>query len=276
MDGLQTSKTSKKTRSSISVEISGFGVAPETVRASDLAELITNFQDAITETAIEKGHLSADLPPNEAEVSLVSVGEGSELLGIALVPSVVDSTNEIFGALASKNLNGINIGTYFSINRIYKQALRMKWQIKVAGDSDFSFGEVTISANAPLPAQKIRTAKGGTTIYGKLMRYGNANPTAIIVLDDGCRVTVEMSREMVKDLETRQRLFDRVGFEGIATWSLRDWKIVEFQASRITAFERSGDYLNIMFDELAKVSEGRWEGVDPVEFVNRLRGRNRQ
>jgi len=265
----------KPAKSSLLVRIDGQGITPATMRASDLADFITNLEVAITEAAIEKGDLDPELPSDEAEVSLVSIGEGSNRLGVALAPSVVPSTNRVLRSVASRETSSINQKCFNSLKKIHSQSVDRAWRItfQSQGDPALDFGEVVISEAIPFPEKKVRTTKGGTTIYGKLMRFGNARPTASVVLDDKSRVSVEMSRQMVKDLESRHRLFDRVGFEGIATWSIPDWKIVDFEATRIVGFRSTGDHLTKMFDELGRLANGRWDDVDAVEYVNKIRGK---
>lgn len=263
-------------RSSLLVKINGVGVTPAMVRASDLAELISNLETALTEAAIERGDLDPELITQDAEVSLVSIGAGSVELCVALAPSVVPSTNRIFRALAGQDSASINIKSFRSLKRIHKQSVDHAWSVVICnqGDLALDFEELVISESVPFPEKKVYTTRGGTTIYGKLMRFGNARPSASVVLDDRSRISVEMSREMVKDLESRHRLFTRVGFEGIAIWSLPDWKVIDFTATRISNFRSTGDHLAKMFDRLGELANGRWEGVDPVAYVNKIRDRN--
>ena len=262
---------------SILVKISGNGVSPATVRASDLADLISNLEIALTEAAIDSGELDAELISDNAEVSLVSIREGSTDLGVALAPAIVPATNRIFRALLSSETNLIGSKSYDAFTKIHKQFVRHSWALSIRHQDEprFDFGELIISNVIPFPEKKIRTTRGGTTIYGKLMRFGNARPTASIILDDRSRVSVEMSRQMVKDLESRHQLFTRVGFEGLATWSLPEWKIIDFGATRITGFQSTGDHLNKMFDELGRLSEDRWNEIDPVAYVKNIRGGDR-
>ena len=259
---------------SILVKISGNGVSPATVRASDLADLISNLEIALTEAAIDAGELDAELIPDNAEVSLISIQEGSTDLGVALAPTIVPATNRIFRAIQSSETSLISSRSYNALKKIHNQSARHSWALSIR-DQDkpgFNFGELIISDTVPFPEKKIRTIRGGTTIYGKLMRFGNARPTASILTDNRSRVSVEMSRQMVKDLESRHQLFTRVGFEGFATWSLPEWKIIDFEATRITGFRSTGDHLNKMFDELGTLSEDRWNEVDPVDYVKKIRG----
>ena len=263
-------------KSSLLVKINGVGVTPAMVRASDLAELISNLETALTEAAIDRGDLDPELMSKDAEVSLVSISAGSVDLGVALAPSMVPSTNQVFRALSNQETASINIKTFRSLKRIHKQSVDHAWSVVIRNQDDFAldFKELIISESVPFPEKKVRTTRGGTTIYGKLMRFGNARPSASVVLDDRSRISVEMSREMVKDLESRHRLFTRVGFEGIATWSLPDWKVIDFTATRISSFQSTGDHLTKMFDQLGELASGRWNEIDPVAYVNKIRDRN--
>ncbi len=255
------------------VPVPGDRVTPEKVKASDLADLITNLEKAVVEMAIEGGYINPNEVLDEVELSLVSIGEGSNILGMLGSPRVGAPVDKLLQSIANSDFTTIPVRSHLYIKAIFRQAVKRRWKVKLESDQLIGSREAVISEYNPVPELKARTAKGGTNIYGKLMRIGSVNPSASVKLDDGANVSVEMTRQMVKDLEARHRLYDRVGFEGLATWSLKDWKIIEFRADRIIPLSTSDAKISDMFNALAESAEGRWDDVDAVEFVNRMRRR---
>lgn len=249
----------------------GNRVAPDTVRASDIAELILHLEKAVIEMTAEGDGASSEDQANDPELSLVSVGEGSNILGMLGSDRVSMPFDQLMQSISNSDFNNIPVRCHVHLKAIFKQAVKRKWKIELRSDQIIGHREAVISERSPIPEIKARVAKGGTNIYGKLMRIGSANPSASVKLDDGANISVEMTREMVKDLEARHRLYDRVGFEGLATWALKDWKIIEFRADRIIPLSTSGTKLTDMFDALAESAGGRWDDVDAIEFVNKLR-----
>lgn len=253
---------------------SGRRVTPYSVRASDLAELITSFEEAVLSMAADSGNFDLEEPDDDAEISLVSIGEGSNILGLAVSPIVRPSAINIIQALMDGDFRNIPTRCYLNIKNIYRQVVKLGWILEIKGERDFDFRVASISKDHPIPELKRRIARGGTNIYGTLIRLGNNKPSARIKLSDRTTISVEMTYQMVKDLESRKRLYHVVGFEGDATWAVEeDWKIIEFHATRIIGYQDDGSGLPGMFDALANSAQDRWDGVDPVKFVNWLRGR---
>jgi len=159
------------------------------------------------------------------------------------------------------------------MKKIHKQAVKMGWNLEIKADQDLNGKVAILSEDHPIPEIKRITARGGTNLYGILMRIGNTKPSARIKVSEKTAISVDMTKQMVKDLESKHKLYDVVGFEGTATWSVDNWKMVEFQATRIIGYHADGGDLGSMLGRLTESADGRWDGVDAVKFVNKLRGR---
>lgn len=120
------------------------------------------------------------------------------------------------------------------------------------------------------------TYKGLTTLYAECTRVGGTRkPSAEVKLLSGERRTIRLS-SLGLSQELGNRLYHVVGLDGEAEWDLLTNEMVSFYAERLTEFtDRNSDGTKRTvvqaFDELARASKGRWEKVDPEEYVTNLR-----
>lgn len=261
------------TKATLSVKLLGSGVSPETVRATELARLIVNIEKAITEMAIARSEIIPEKIAGFADVSLVKIEHESESLAFALAADVVPSTAAMLEKASSHDYYGLPKGTHEALFDIFKQASESHWAVSIEEDTALDFRGLTISELDPVPEPKVRTTKGQTTIYGRLIRVGGLSPRAKIMLPDDTPLYVDLTESLAKELESRKRLYNQIGLEGIATWNIDNWKILTFKVMRVTDYRPDEMNLVQAFEALADVAQGRWEGVDPVRFVNEQRGR---
>jgi hypothetical protein len=116
--------------------------------------------------------------------------------------------------------------------------------------------------------RSIKTVEGGTTIYAVLIGVERGNK-AWVRLDGGRAFRIGILNSMKARL--RDRLNSVVGLNGTATWRVRDMKMLAFEAEELTAYDPDSMPLTEAFARLASASQGRWEDVDAVEYVDRVR-----
>jgi hypothetical protein len=110
---------------------------------------------------------------------------------------------------------------------------------------------------------------GETTIWGTLDRVGGITPEATIRQSNGELLTIIVSKDLAQELG--KFLYRDIGIEGEACWQLADWKIISFKGLAMAAYRPDETSLTRTMKELARASEGRWDGVDAAEFVRKLR-----
>jgi hypothetical protein len=254
------------------IKLSGEGVSPERVRASDLADFLVQFEKAIVETALA----NAEITPERIEdliVSLVAIESGSEALTFALTGEVFPGASLISRAIAEHDFSDLPVKAHQALHEISNQAARKDWTVVFVPDSTYEIREAVISEADPVPPPKIITALGDTTIYGRLIRVGGVRPRAMILLPDDSYLYIDLSESMAVELASKERLYRDVGIEGAAKWRVDTWEILEFKARRITAYQPQKTNLVETFEALAEAAGDRWEGVDVEQFVAELRGR---
>jgi hypothetical protein len=69
-------------------------------------------------------------------------------------------------------------------------------------------------------------------------------------------------------------LYKDIGLEGTARWRIPGWSLESFSARRLMEYRPDEVSLIETFRQLREASAGRWEGVDPIRYVDDLRSRS--
>jgi hypothetical protein len=250
-------------RKTFRLDILGEGVLPETTRASDLADLMADFEKAILDTAAAQGVELSDDP----FVSLVSIESGSNRLKWVVTSAVLQAATTVWGAVASHDFRTLPRPAHQALHNICKKATVRRWSVKfVSDDPSLPAGE--ISADDPVPppppAPEVR---GTTTLFGRCIRVGGVKPRAEISLPRGGTIFIDVSESLARKLA--QRLYDQVCLDGEASWDPEDWSIQSFKATAMADYTPSS--LASAFADLAARAAGTFDGLDVEEFVRQRR-----
>ena len=266
-------KTPKKDR--LLIKLSGEGVSPETVPASELAQFLVEFEKAILETALAKKDLSAPEAVQELIVSLVAIESGSESLTFALTGDIMQGASLLSEAHLQHDYSAIPVKAQDALHSISAQAIKNLWSVEFVGDRTHHIRSVVISVDNPVPPPKIVRVQGDTTIYGRLTRVGGVLPRAMIRMPDDTLMFIQLSKDMAVMLASEERLYEEVGIEGTATWQFDTMEMLEFKAKRITTYQPHKQKLSESFKELAEAANDRWNEIDVERFIEELRGKGR-
>ncbi len=255
------------------IKLSGADVAPETVRASDLAEFLIQLEKAILATVMNGKDFTLDAPQQDLKVSLVSIEPGSESLAFALTSDVMSGVSLLSRAYYERNYSTIPLEAQQSLHEISKQAASQSWEVEFVENEQFNIPRAIISDDNPVPAPKVIVAQGDTTIYGRLIRVGGVSPRAMLEMPDGRYLYIELAENMAVTLASKERLYKDVGIEGTATWRVDTWELIRFKANRITKYQPSKHNIVTTFEDLAEAAGDRWIGIDVEQLIAEMRGR---
>jgi hypothetical protein len=255
------------------IQMKAAELTPERVRASDLADFLNNLEGAITETA-----KSQDIPlaydPDEVLVSLVGVESGNSsdlLIAVALPISPVVSI--MTRAIADRNFASLPHETQECLHNISNNAIRMRLAYEFRPVNGLLVTPTEISYEYPVPKPtEVLTTTGSTTVWGNLVKVGgDSDPKAIVRLRNDKLFAVRITRDMVSEIQEQKLIYKDIGFKGVATWKIENWAMKTFKATSIVDYRPDTTNLVKSFRDLSEASEGRWETVDPVEHVKKLR-----
>jgi hypothetical protein len=260
----------------------GAGLAPDTVRASDLAALLVELEGAIVETA--KGQeIPLAYDSEQVLVSLVNVEHGnsvdliehgnSEDLTLAVATPISSAVSTMTQAIVSRDFESLPVPAQKHLYELSEHAVKQRWSLEFHESNGLLVLPAIISYEFQVPKPlPVDTTMGTTTLWGHLIKAGgDSDPRALIRLRNGKLFSVRVSRRMVEEIQEQKLIYKDIGFRGVAEWRLDDWSIVSFKTDSIAEYRPHETTLTKSFQALAEASGGRWESVDPVAYVDDLR-----
>ena len=246
----------------IEFTIDGRNVSPQSVALRDLLDLLSLLDQAIDATAKSRGIVG--LP----SVYLVGVADGSDVMLLEANEQAVFAAKEIAAAIETGDCTKIPLQAERCLRGMWKKAKANEWSLGLS-NSHFS---ATISPTEELFAKS--QVKGATSLWGRLIRVGGAGPTAALVLEQFMAkyqtITIDLdNEEMAKELG--HHLYETVGLEGEATWSVPGWGLDQFKARSILPFSKSEPDAVAAFRAIRDISGAIWDDVDPDIFVGEQR-----
>ncbi|MDQ3332282.1 MAG: hypothetical protein M3552_16800 [Planctomycetota bacterium] len=254
-------------------EIKGEDVEPGSVPLRDLLDLLRYLNATLVETARSQG-----LSEDEIDFSLTELKKGnSSDHNITASPRAIKSVDFLTRRLANRNTFGdLPQGVQKNVREMWRWAHDFGADGLAFTPNGSRITPAVIDVADGIPGERI-TYSGKTTLYGECISSGGAKQrSAKVRFPDGKIRAVRLKNlDLAKELG--HRLYQRVGLIGRATWDAETKKIVVFQADRLSPY-RDRDpgaakprTISEAFEELARASGGRWENVDPDEFVQEQR-----
>ncbi len=243
------------------ISIEGQGVAPETIRLRDLFDVLSAFETAVIVTA---GQLSADSA--EAELHLVGIHKGSTACTVSTAPAGYRAAALCTEAISRRDLSQLPMKARKGLLDVHAKARARKWRICVSDGNGMKPAEIEPDTTFIADA----TIAGLSSLSGKLDRIGgSASPTANFLMADGRRFTADVANQELA-AQLAPLLYRFVSVEGEAKWSSIDLTLLDFKITGISGYDDSADIRETL-DELAKISGGFWDSIDPDEYVAGLR-----
>lgn len=238
-------------------------VKPDTTRASDLADFIKSFEEAVLETAKAAGLALSD----DDGISLVNIEEGSNRLSVAVPALLVAAVSTLSISISKNSYAEIPFAAHEKLYEISKQAIRKGWGVSLRGDISSNIANAEISPSKPVPEPQLALVSGATVLCGTVELVGGQPPRIYLRLPNQERLRVETDEPFAKLLG--DRLYETVCIEGEGSWKSGSWTVEKFKAQRVTEYTDT-DPLQA-FEQLANASKGRWDGVDVVRYLKDIR-----
>lgn len=248
------------------INIAGEGIFPESIRASDLAELLRSIEKSVTSVAIQ---MNPSLDPADFVVGLVQIEKGSAMLAFtSSQPSLAkDSFEEVSTAVAQKKVYTLPSAASEEINRIVDFSKRRGCVIEFRPDVQKA-PTAFIQPDTDFGVPEKQTISSDSVIFGRLERIGGASPMARIRISENEAISCSISFELAKSLAVK--LYEYVGLTGRTTWNTETWSLIFFDVHSITQYE--GGSIREAFRELADAAGDAWADVEDVKgYIRSLR-----
>lgn len=235
----------------------GSNISPNSFRAKEVGEIFTNIELALTSYIFAN---NAEIDTTDLFISPIAIS--NESLGIKFSPNVakyiVSAFLSISTAIETNSVKQLPIKTIESLQGLQK-IVRSK-----NCNAEFKHNGLKVADFTPNTAIEIEAKDfivGETIIYGTVQRAGGIKPTVWLVLDDNKKVIIQVNKDQAKKLS--QRLYEEVGFRGIATWSKEGYHLVQFKVSDfISDYEPTS--IKESFDEVRNIIGKYWDNIDDI------------
>lgn len=246
----------------VELRIRGPRLHPDTMKASDLAQVLVCLEKTIESVA--------DLRPSEDEmpaavISLTGVRDGSCYLSLTVSPVAWEAVATVCRSVEDRIFARLPRLAQAKLAELSRVFAHRGWEGEFTGRS---LPKAIISATNPIPEPPPPRLRGSTTLVGQCIRVGGVQPGVQVRPSKGGKlVTVQAPRELVKELG--DRVYETVALEGDAVWDPDTWELIEFRAARVLPYKPND--LLVAFHELAAATGGAWDGVDAGEYVRKAR-----
>ncbi len=257
---------------SIYLELTGDDISPTNVRMSTVFGVLGGLERAIEAVADEMG---LEFDENEAIIIPSRFEESS--LGICneLNQKAIEPVRHIDHACHTGELDTLPSKARSGLKDVQSTLGRRGVRLDITGESLGLHG-VSLTEDTPHieeTVEEIETMTSHAVVYGVCMRVNRSRRDAAINLHDGQNCTLKdlTDQHLQKLMQKTGDDFDQVfRIEGRASWSLDDYRIREIEVSSIDSVERDADEL---FGALRDETGGAFDDVDPIGYVDKLRGK---
>lgn len=252
----------------LELKFEGNGINPSTVKPSEIALQIEQFEKALLST------IKAEHPEIDTTALLFTLeGVKNESIGIPFLANLAQVAPEIKSLVIASyltlttsikdndfsRLSAETIGSLKTIQRFSK---------KHNCNANFRYNGESLSLitpNSEIKENRSLFVKGDTTIYGELIDVGGENPNLHIKINDEYVIIVDTDKSIAKQLGSK--LFDTIGLKGLAKWDVTTSRIIEFKLYDILDY-KSGNVANT-FAELRRITSGGWDNFNSNDEINR-------
>lgn len=246
---------------SFTIRLTGEGVRPSLIAASDLAALLVAAEQTVS-ALIQRNH------PELEEAVIVGLSEiKDESIGFVFTSNrmdyaragyeeLVSAVNERqFRSLPGRSLDGLRTLTRFTQDR------KGHTQFWNGGDRPM----LDLSPDYPIEVPQPDYIRGETILYGKVERVGGVRPRVRLRISDKEIVSADITEEQGRELG--QLLYHETGLKGRATWDAQDGTIAYFKVTEVIAHKPTST--KAAFEQLGQLLDGAYEEVTNIDLFAR-------
>lgn len=247
------------------IRLTGEGVHPSQIPASDLAQLlIAAEQTVLAIAAKEHPEQAEELVVGLSEIQDKSIGfaftsNHPQIAQSAYTELVTATSNRLFRSLPARSLEAL--GTLTAFSREHNGRTQF-WN----GETDRPLLDLPSDFAIEVPPPDYQ--RGETVIHGRIERVGGVRPRVRIRVSD--REVIYGDITEVQSRELGSRLYSQAALRGQATWDAQDGAVVYFRVEEILRYERAK--ASEAFAELRQAAAGAYDKIEDVDrFAQRVR-----
>ncbi len=247
------------------IRLTGEGLHPHLIPASDLAQLLVAAEQTVLAIATrEHPEESEDLIVGLSHVVDASIGfaftsNRPDLARSAYTELTTATSNRLFRSLPARSLEGLRTLTTFARQRNGRTQF---WN----GNGNLPTLDLPPEFGIDIPAPEYQ--RGETVFHGKIEWVGGVRPRVRLRVSDRQVVYGDVSEEQSRELGSQ--LYSHAALRGQATWDAQDGSVVYFRVEEILRYERVK--VSGAFEELRKAVGGAYDQIEDIDlFASRVR-----
>jgi hypothetical protein len=246
----------------------GKDLFPETIRAKELADIISNTEDSLTNIIVkENPNISLD----NLIIGLVSIEEGSAKLRFKSSIQVValSAFTLLSASLANNDFTKLPSASINSLKNISDFTKRRNCvaEFRSHADSEIPLASITPSTEIIIPESYY--LEGETILYGRVERVGGVKPKIVLRITDNQTVHCDASEALAKEIG--RKLYSWVGLLGKAKWNTEDYLLDSFKIEKVTEYQDT-PLLKGTTELSSMVGKYLKDKIDVIKIVSDLRG----
>jgi hypothetical protein len=225
----------------IEVKIVGADITPEKISSRDIGELIASVEQMIA-SVVARDNPALQVDERDVVVGLAAIQSGSYVLQFRTVydTEVAKAYATISQSIVSGNYSKLPRKSIDAIKDIRKISRKYRTSTELWETNGHHTQLATVSQNTAINLEN-PFATNRTTLYGTVISVGGEEPPrARLKLLDGtylyCNITRREQLRIARQLG--ERLYQRVGVQGVARWDVFDMTIQYFLIERVTEYTR--------------------------------------
>ncbi len=246
----------------LELNFSGNGISPDTVKPSEIANQIVNFEETLLHVIKDK---YPEINTEEILFSLDRIEDNSldiifkPLMAVAIV---LNSYNLVSESINSNDFSILPIESVKSLNRIAKFTKKHDCIATFKLDNN---NMSSITKDTIIEKVDLGVFKGETTLYGKLTDIGGEKPNLHLKLNDKENIIIDITEEDAQKLAVN--LYQFIGLKGSAVWDAETYKVIKFKFNDIVPY-KGGNTFNAISDIKNNISSGVWDKYNTESEIN--------
>ncbi|MCK9590243.1 MAG: hypothetical protein WC076_01430 [Terrimicrobiaceae bacterium] len=247
------------------IRLTGEGVRPHLVAASDLAGLIIAAEQTVAAIARRENPEAAESlivglsGIQDQSIGLAFTSNEESVISTAYQELVAALENRLFRSLPAQSLEGLRTLTQFARER---KGHTQFWNGSQRGPLLDLPPEYAIEV--PLPEYQ----RGETVLYGRIERVGGVRPRVRLRVSPKEVVYGDITEDQSRILGSN--LYSETALRGQATWDAQDGTVVCFRVEEILHYQRGK--ATQAFQEPSDAAGGAFDQIEDVDlFATRIR-----
>lgn len=240
------------------IRLTGEGVRPSQIAASDLAALLIAAEQTVT-ALIQRDHPELEDPVivglaeiKDESIGFVFTSNKPEFARSAYGQLITAVKDQQFRSLPGRSLDGLRTLTRFTRDR------KGHTQFWNGGERPL----LDLSPDYPIEVPQPDYLRGETVIYGKVERVGGVRPRVRLRISEREVVSADITEEQGRELG--QLLYHETGLHGRATWDAKDGSIAYFRVFEVVPHKPGSS--KTAFEELAMLTEGTYDQIEDADW----------